>query len=538
MKIVPEIRGIKDPYIQNKQWHTIDANSSSITMMEADVVIVGTGAGGGTSAEIFAKSGLKVLMIEEGPLKSSNSFVMDENKAYGDLYQESAGRVTKDGSISILQGRCVGGTTVVNWTSSFRTPPQTLEHWSKEYQVKGCSEQELEPWFEKMEQRLNISPWQATPNDNNEVLRTGCENLDINWKAIPRNVKGCWNLGYCGMGCPTNAKQSMLVTTIPSALNHGATLLYSARAERLIIKDEKVTGIVCNILDDQQQLTTKQTIVKAPYVILACGGINSPALLLRSKAPDPKNRIGKRTFLHPTAFSFAQFDKDISPFYGAPQSIYSDHFQWKNGAKGPLGYKLEVPPLHPGITSALLMGHGEKQVDDLSKLANTNAMIALMRDGFHDESEGASIELSDDGRPIIDYPINDYLWTGIKHSHLSMAKIQYAAGAKRVRLAHSDAKWFDSFGEFEKGLENTSYQASSVLIGSAHVMGGVAMGENKDLCLVDSECKYHYLDNLWVFDGSVFPTSIGANPQLSIYGLVCKQATALLAKIKSKGNTK
>jgi choline dehydrogenase-like flavoprotein len=534
MKVVPEISGIVDPYTQNKNWQVFDANHLSEKTMEADVIIIGTGAGGGTSAEIFAKAGLKVLMVEEGPLKSSSSFTMDENKAYGDLYQESAGRVTKDGSIGILQGRCVGGTTVVNWTSSFRTPPLTLEHWLKEYQVKGCSEHEMKPWFEKMERRLNILPWQATPNNNNEVLRTGCETLNIDWKVIPRNVKGCWNLGYCGMGCPTNAKQSMLVTTIPSALNHGATLLYSARAERLIIEGKKVKGVVCSVLDKDKKLTTKQVTLKAPYVILACGGINSPALLLRSNAPDPKKRIGKRTFLHPTAFSFAQFDKDISPFYGAPQSIYSDHFQWLNGTKGPIGYKLEVPPLHPGITSALLMGHGEKQADELSKLSHTHAMIALMRDGFHDDSEGANIELSDDGSPIIDYPINDYLWTGIKHSHLTMAKIQFAAGAKRVRLAHSKAKWFSNLSEFEQELENTLYQSSSVLIGSAHVMGGVAMGEDKERCLVDSECKYHYLDNLWVFDGSVFPTSIGANPQLSIYGLICKQATALLGKIKSQ----
>jgi len=536
MKIVPEIRGIKDPYVENDKWQTFDANTLSATSMSADIVIVGTGAGGGTSAEIFAQAGLKVIMIEEGPLKSSKSFDMNENKAYGDLYQESAGRVTKDGSISILQGRCVGGTTVVNWTSSFRTPSFTLQHWAKEYQVKGCNEHEMEPWFEKMEQRLNISPWQVPPNANNDVLRSGCESLGIDWKVIPRNVKGCWNLGYCGMGCPTNAKQSMLVTTIPSALNKSAVLLHSAHAKRLIIEDKKVTGIICHAIDKQHKKTTKQVIIKAPHIILACGGINSPALLLRSKAPDPQNRIGKRTFLHPTAFSFAQFDKEINPFYGAPQSIYSDHFQWKNGVKGSLGYKLEVPPLHPGLTSALLMGHGDNQVDDILKLPNTNAMIALMRDGFHHESEGASISLADDGSPIIDYPINDYLWEGIKHSHLTMAEVQFAAGAKRVQLAHSDAKWFNNFADFKQGLENSTYQSSSVLVGSAHVMGGLAMGEDKDLCMVDSECKYHYLDNLWIFDGSVFPTSIGANPQLSIYGLICKQATALLGKIKSNSN--
>ncbi|NQZ22807.1 MAG: GMC family oxidoreductase [Colwellia sp.] len=536
MKIVSEIRGISDPYSPNKAItkRTLNANQLTEDTLSADVIIIGTGAGGGTSAEIFAQAGLKVLMIEEGPLKSTRDFKMDESQAYADLYQEGAGRVTKDGGIGILQGRCVGGTTVVNWTSSFRTPSLTLDYWQKTFQVKGCSKEDMLPWFEKMEKRLHILPWQGGANENNTVLKDGCDKLNIPWKVIPRNVKGCWNLGYCGMGCPTNAKQSMLVTTIPEALEHGATLLYQARVERLLIKNNKVTGVECFALDNSKQKTSKKIVATAPYVILACGGINGPALMLRSKAPDPNDRIGKRTFLHPTVFSFAQFDHEISPFYGAPQSIYSDHFQWENGAKGPLSYKLEVPPLHPAMTSIMLMGHGDQQVADIAKLNNTHAMLALLRDGFDDESEGASITLSDDGSPIIDYPMNDYLFDGIKRAYLSMAKVQFAAGAKKVRPAHQHGQWFNSYEAFKAGFKDLEHQISNNLVGSAHVMGGLAMGENKTVCLVDSDCKYHYLDNLWVFDGSVFPTSIGTNPQLSIYALVCKQATVLANKLRSK----
>jgi len=536
VKIVSEIRGISDPYSANKaiSKRTIDANQLAEDKLSADVIIIGTGAGGGTSAEVLAQAGLKVLMIEEGPLKSTRDFKMDESQAYADLYQESAGRVTKDGGIGILQGRCVGGTTVVNWTSSFRTPSLTLDYWHKTFQLKGYSKDDMLPWFEQMEKRLNIFPWLGGANENNSVLKDGCEKLNIPWKAIPRNVKGCWNLGYCGMGCPTNAKQSMLVTTIPDALEHGATLLYQARVERLLIKNNKVTGVECFALDKNKQKTAKKIIATAPYVILACGGINGPALMLRSKAPDPENRIGKRTFLHPTVFSFAQFEHDISPFYGAPQSIYSDHFQWNNGAKGPLSYKLEVPPLHPAMSSIMLMGHGEKQVADIAKLNNTHAMLALLRDGFDDESAGASVTLSDDGSPIVDYPMNDYLFDGIKRAYLTMAEIQFAAGAKRVRPAHQHGLWFNNYKAFKAGFKELEHEISNNLVGSAHVMGGLAMGEDKDLCLVDSDCKYHYLDNLWVFDGSVFPTSVGTNPQLSIYALACKQATALVKKLNAK----
>lgn len=532
---IPMVAGIKDPIRDGIRsgWNVRASTSMADgTVLEADVIIIGTGAGGGTTAEILANAGLKVLMLEEGPLKSSDDFRMDEREAYRDLYQESAGRMSKDGAMSILQGRCVGGTTVINWTSSFRTPVPTLQHWASEFGVQGMSKDEMAPWFEKMEQRLNVAPWQVPANPNNAVLSRGATSLGIDWKVIPRNVSACWNLGYCGTGCPTNAKQSMLVTTIPAALQQGSELVYSARAERLIMEGRKVLGVEITALNDDYQPSGSRLVAKAPHVIMACGAINGPALLLRSKAPDPHKRIGKRTFFHPTTFCFAEFDELIDPYYGAPQSIYSDHFQWQS-VDGPVGYKLEVPPLQPGLTSVLLLGHGHQHFSDIQKLPNLHAMIALLRDGFHPQSEGGSIELAGDGTPIIDYVINDYLWDGVRRSWLSMAEIQFAAGAKAVRASHVDSPWFTSWEEAKAGINALEFRSNAFTAGSAHCMGGLTMGEDQTRCLVDSNGKYHHLDNLYVFDGSVFPTSIGANPQLSIYGMACKQANKLLETLKA-----
>jgi len=532
---IPMVAGIKDPIRDGIRsgWNVRASTSMADgTVLEADVIIIGTGAGGGTTAEILANAGLKVLMLEEGPLKSSDDFRMDERESYRDLYQESAGRMSKDGAMSILQGRCVGGTTVINWTSSFRTPEPTLQHWASEFGVQGMSKDEMAPWFEKMEQRLNVAPWQVPANPNNAVLSRGATSLGIDWKVIPRNVSACWNLGYCGTGCPTNAKQSMLVTTIPAALQQGSELVYSARAERLIMEGRKVLGVEITALNDDYQPSGSRLVAKAPHVIMACGAINGPALLLRSKAPDPHKRIGKRTFFHPTTFCFAEFDELIDPYYGAPQSIYSDHFQWQS-VDGPVGYKLEVPPLQPGLTSVLLLGHGHQHFSDIQKLPNLHAMIALLRDGFHPQSEGGSIELAGDGTPIIDYVINDYLWDGVRRSWLSMAEIQFAAGAKAVRASHVDSPWFTSWEEAKAGINALEFRSNAFTAGSAHCMGGLTMGEDQTRCLVDSNGKYHHLDNLYVFDGSVFPTSIGANPQLSIYGMACKQANKLLETLKA-----
>jgi len=214
-------------------WKHVDASGlTADRRFEADVVIVGSGAGGGVTAEILARAGLAVIIVEEGPLRTSDDFRMRESEAYPDLYQESAARKTADKAINILQGRCVGGSTTVNWTSNFRTPAATLQWWQQAHGLKRLSVEAMAPWFMAMEQRLHVGQWPIPPNENNAALARGAGKLGIPVAVIRRNVKMCWNLGYCGMGCPTNAKQSMLVTTIPGALEQGATLISRLRAER------------------------------------------------------------------------------------------------------------------------------------------------------------------------------------------------------------------------------------------------------------------------------------------------------------------
>src|SRR5690554_5021849 len=245
---------IPDPFLQgiHNGWHV--QNAALLTNdrhLEADVVIVGSGAGGATSAELLSAAGLRVLIVEEGPLRTSTDFKMQEPTAYAELYQEGMGRMSKDGAITIMQGRAVGGTTLINWTSSFRTPPETLAHWAREHAVSGLDSATLQPWFARMEQRLGVAPWHTPTNANNDVIKRGCQALDLDWAVIPRNVRGCANLGYCGMGCPVNAKQSMLVTSIPALLDKGGELIYFARAERLQLEGDRVTGLECVAMDER-----------------------------------------------------------------------------------------------------------------------------------------------------------------------------------------------------------------------------------------------------------------------------------------------
>jgi choline dehydrogenase-like flavoprotein len=213
--------------------------------LTCDVAIVGSGAGAGITAELLTAAGLSVVLIEEGPLKSSTDFRQREVRRLPHAVPGKRQPQDRRQGIGILQGRCVGGSTTVNWTSSFRTPSGHAAFWREHFGLPEMTDQAMSPWFLQAEQRLNIGPWLVAPNANNDKLKVGALRLGLPAAAILRNVKGCWNLGSCGMGCPTNAKQSMLVTTIPTALDRGATLLVQTRAQTLELVGRRVQAVQC-----------------------------------------------------------------------------------------------------------------------------------------------------------------------------------------------------------------------------------------------------------------------------------------------------
>ncbi|MDR3418768.1 MAG: GMC family oxidoreductase [Nevskia sp.] len=517
-------------------WRVTDASTfKQDQVLEADVVIVGSGAGGGTTAEILSAAGLKVLILEEGPLKTSASFKdMNDARAYGELYQEGAARASADGAVAVLQGRSVGGSTTINWTSSFRTPPPTLKYWADTFALKDSDEQAMAPWFAQMEQRLGVAPWGVQPNANNGALKRGAEALGWAAQVIPRNVRGCWNLGYCGLGCPTNAKQSMLVTTIPGALKNGAQLVHHVSVRTLQFAGGKVTGMSAEALAaDCVRPSGVKLKIKARHYVLAGGAINTPALLLRSNATDPYGRIGKRTCIHPVNVSMAQMPDKVEGYYGAPQSVYSDEFQWKHGATGPVGYKLEVAPMQPMLTGTIVGRYGIELQAAMAGLPYMQSMLALLRDGFDEQSPGGEIRIDDAGAPQLHYEFSDYLWDGFRRAYLSMAELQFAAGARQVTPIHVDSKPYASWTEARQAIAGLACRKQRVPVFTAHLMGGCAMGEDEKLTVVDSAGRFRHADNLLIIDGSIFPTSIGANPQLSIYGFACRNATRLAKQLRA-----
>lgn len=514
-------------------WQVLGPGHAQVPQeIACDVAVVGSGAGGAVSADLLSAAGLNVVLVEEGPLVSSSHFRQLESEAYAALYQESAARKTADKAITVLQGRCVGGSTTVNWTSSFRTPPATLAHWRSHHGLPGLEAEAMAPWFEQVERRLHISRWSAPPNENNELLRRGAAKLGIATGIIHRNVRGCWNLGSCGMGCPTNAKQSMLVTTVPAALERGARLLVSHRVQRLQWRGDQVVALHAQpVLRNGAHAPGPAVRIRARHYVLAGGAINSPALLLRSQTPDPHGRLGLRTFLHPVVIAAGLYAQRVEGWNGAPQTEYSDHFLDTQPPTGPIGFKLEAPPLHPLIFSTTMPGFGPEQGELMKRFAHFGALLALLRDGFHEESPGGRVTVGRHGQPVLDYPLTDYVMHGARRALLAMAELQFASGAQQVMVAHELARPYARWDEAREAIAALPMKPLLTRVVSAHVMGGCAMAPEAAGGVVRPDGVHWQLQNLSVHDGSLFPTSIGANPQLSVYGLANKLATGLARRL-------
>jgi choline dehydrogenase-like flavoprotein len=283
--------------------------------------------------------------------------------------------------------------------------------------------------------------------------------------------------------------------------------------------------------------TPRRLTVRAKAFIAAAGAIGTPALLLRSDVPDPHGLVGKRTFLHPTVVSAAIMPHRIDGFAGAPQTVYSDHYLDTLSPGGPIGFKLEAPPIHPILAAITLPGHGAPHARLMRELPRLHVLIALLRDGFHPDSRGGTVRLQADGTPLLDYPLTDYIWEGVRRAFAAMAELQFAAGAVSVMPIHGAGTAFTSFAAARSAIGTFALAPLATSVFSAHVMGGCPIGSDERRACVDEAGRFRGLANLYVVDGSLFPTSIGANPQLSIYAIAAKLADGIATTLTGRRAT-
>jgi choline dehydrogenase-like flavoprotein len=509
-----------------------DANSlaANARTLKPEVCVIGSGAGGAVTAQVLANAGRDVLVVEEGGHRTRKDFNMREDVAFRTLYEEGGARTTKDTSIAILQGRTVGGTTVVNWTTCFRTPDVVLDHWKNKFGVSAFSAAELNPHWDEVEKRLSIAEIALDlSNRNNRLLYDGCKALGFEAAPTRRNVKSCMRSGYCGMGCPVDAKQSMLLTYLPDAVAKGATVLYRCRIDRLELSGNQVVRARGSILgEDGYTPTGNEVVIEAKKFIISAGAINSPAILLRSGLGGADSPLGRRTFLHPTVGVVGRHKDPVEAYYGAPQSIASHAFADRFGADA-AGIFLEAAPVHPVLFSLSLPGFGDEHRQIMTEMPRSTAHISLAIDGFGEGETGGTVEIRPSGAPLVDYVIPERIWRAVKKGLETLAKIDLAAGADLVRTGHDPPIEIRSTADLKK-LDSARYEPGRLSVFSAHVMGGCAMGSDPKRAVVRSEdLRHHTVENLHVIDGSVLPTALGVNPQETIYGLAHLTATRLHA---------
>ena len=484
----------------------------------ADVCIIGSGCGGGASAKVLAEAGRKVIVLEEGGYHTAADFDGNEETAYQNLYRQRAGQATSDLAVTVLQGRCVGGSSTVNWTTSLRTPEFVLEAWRRNFGVQGLSPKDLEPYFERVERYINVhlEP-DSNHSPNNRIILDGARKLGYRAKAGGRNTRDCVKAGACGLGCPFDAKQTVDITYIPDAVRAGATVFADCRAERIdpSSRMKRVTGVVLDPLTNRPRT---DFLIEAQVVIVAASAIHSPVLLLKSGLVNSSGQVGKNLTLHLTSAVLGLFDEDIYAGGGIPQSALCDEFLNKKGDGG--GFWIEAVPAYPTLAALALPGFGASHRETMRLYPHIGASIVLVKEI---DSVGR-VMAGESGQPSIHYTVGRKDLAYMKHGLKIAAEIQFAAGAKEVMTLHARKIEFHSAAEIDRGLGSAGWDTNEVALYSAHPLGTCRMGADPHRSVVDSHCQAHDVKGLFVIDGSVTPTSLGVNPQITILSIAEKSA--------------
>ncbi len=505
--------------------------TSDVTL-RPDVCIIGSGPGGAMMASRLTKAGASVVILEDGGYHTRDDFHMQEAEAFPMLYQDRGNRATADLSMAVLQGRAVGGGTVVNWTTSFRTPAPVLQHWQEKYGSK-MTEAGLAPHFAEVEARLNVTKVGLDDtNPNNRALYDGCKKMGWEVDTTKRNVKGCMRTGYCGLGCPIDAKQSAALTYLPDAVNAGAIIYANTRAERVETRGGRAVAVVGRVHDPVSGQETGRTVRVEPKVVVVSGGaLNSPALLLRSEIT--QGPVGQFTWLHPVVAVAARYAAEIEPFYGAPQSVASHHFAHRPDKPGAAGFFLEAAPGQPMLSALAMPGFGVMMRERMLQLSRYALTLSLCIDGFSEEETGGTVRLRADGGPKLDYPFSPRVQECFRAGMKALVQLHLANGAESVNTLHTDALEFSKSSADLSSIDRAPLGPNQCAVFTAHQMGGCRMGTDPNKSVVSPELRHHAVANLFVADGSVFPTSLGVNPMESIYGVSSFASQHVLAALKA-----
>ncbi len=504
-------------------------------IITADAIVIGSGAGGAVAAARLAEAGKSVVIVEAGEFVPSDEFTEREAEMTERLYAEGGLLATDDLAVSMLQGATVGGGTTVNWMIMLRTPDHVLEEWTRRFGLQDMNAAAMVPVFERIEREVHA---RRVPEDshseNNRLLLEGARALGWKVEQARINARGCVRSGFCGQGCRYDAKQGTQQTFLPRALAHGARLIANAKADRIEVVARAGTSarvqttkrVSVTVRAPRGNGPARQLVLEAPIVIVAGGGVETPLLLQRSGMGG--GGVGKYLRLHPTTAVIGVHDSLVHGEAGIPQSVMSDEFLQRD-ANG-YGFWLECPPLHPSVGSAAISGFGEAHASMMRRFPNLASTIALTRDGSDLQHSSGSVLLDRRGIARIGYALSPRDAANVVASIEASARVQLAAGAREVHTLHSTPVVIRSERDLA-AIAARGVDANRVSLFSAHVNGTARLGTDPATSAVTPDGERHGVPGVYVFDGAMLPTGIGANPQETIMAMSTVLTERLLTRL-------
>jgi choline dehydrogenase-like flavoprotein len=482
-------------------------------VIDADVVVVGSGAGGGVAAAELAHAGKHVVVLEQGGLWREPDFDGREDTGAARLFWDRQLLATDDLALSVFAGRAVGGGTVVNWSTSLRLPASVREEWTKAG-IDGMGD-ELDEHYDAVERRSDVDTDESELNGQNSALARGLDAAGVSWRVIPRNVSGCGDCGHCGYGCRRGAKQSTLRTYLADAVADGAELAPDCRVDRITTAGGEVTGVSATCAG--MRIT-----VRAKAVVLAGGAIGTPALLLRSGLGG--GEVGRSLHLHPVPPVPAVYDEAIRIWSGVPQSVVSDAYATLNGG---YGFRLEVPSALPGVLAASFPWRdAAEHRERMRELDHVAVIIPIVRD-----REAGRVTIDRAGRALVRYRVSGQAARHCVRAIVESAYVHLAAGAREAFTLHTRplrVRRGDDLGAFAREVERRGIVPNRIALFSAHQMSTARMGADRRSSVADPDGRVRGVRGLYVADASAFPNASGVNPMLTVMALSRRNVARML----------
>jgi len=496
----------------------------SDTTLECDVVVVGSGAGGGVAAGVLAQAGHDVIVLEKGGNPGSADMTQIEGEMLTDLYLDGGLVMTHSGSMPILAGSCLGGGTTINYTTSFPLSERTRAEWDARSGLSLFSSARFAESLDRVWARLNVSTRWSTPGGRDEILERGLKALGWHVDVMPRNVTDCLEgleCGYCGYGCRHGAKNDTARTYLTDAAAAGARIVVKCNADRVLREGNRAAGVTGTVSTGNGG--TSRLTVRARAVVAACGAVSTPALLVRSGLTNP--RIGRGLRLQPASAVLGVFSERVEPWSGTLQTRYSDQFADMDGG---YGVKFETAPIHFALpASAFGWESAGRYRDDVERLAHTGLVGLLLRD-----RDPGRVAVTRNGRPRVHYDLSRYDAAHMRQAMRGAAQLLAAAGATEVVSLHSPpvrvrpggGRWLDDFSD---ACDRIGYRHCRMSYISFHQMATAAMGADPRRSAAGETGETHELRGLYVADASAFPTSSGVNPMITIMAIADHVARAI-----------